>query len=68
MTLEIDDKTCIRTGQCYYLYPELFEKGDDDYPTVIVPEPTGEALDTAEEMALLCPSRSIHLQKVKAEA
>ncbi len=61
MRAEVDYRTCMKTGQCYYLHPELFRRREDDHP-----EPTAGAFpedlrDALEEAADLCPTESIRV-------
>lgn len=59
MRLTVNYRTCLKTGQCYYLHPELFRQREDFYPAVLV-ERLDEGLRAAAEDAIdLCPSRSI---------
>lgn len=57
--LRIDRKKCLRSGQCFYLHPDLFQEGEDGYPIVLVEEPQGEARDKAEDAADICPAGAI---------
>jgi len=60
MGIEINVETCLNSGQCAYLHPELFDVDDDGIPTILVagtlsPEQRVEA----EAAADACPSQSI---------
>ena len=62
MRIEINMETCLNSGQCAYMQPELFEVDDDGVPTVLVSgELTPEQLAAAEDAADVCPSQSITL-------
>ncbi|MCC6381346.1 MAG: ferredoxin [Dehalococcoidia bacterium] len=61
MRVEINRKTCLRSGQCTYLHPNVFRVGDDGYPLAPAEElpPAREA--EAEDAAEICPSGAITL-------
>lgn len=62
MRIEINMDTCLNSGQCAYMQPELFEVDDDGVPTVLVSgELTPEQLAAAEDAVDVCPSQSITL-------
>lgn len=63
MNLAVDLKKCLRSGQCFYLHPELFKEGDDGYPLVLVAEPDAEQQAAAEEAEELCPGQAIRLER-----
>lgn len=62
MKLTIDRDSCLRSGQCIYLHPELFREGDDHVPVVLVEHPEGKQLEDAEEAADICPASAILLE------
>ena len=62
MRIEINMETCLNSGQCAYMQPELFEVDDDGVPTVLVSgELTPEQLEAANDAVDVCPSQSITL-------
>ncbi len=61
MKLSIDRESCLRSGQCIYLQPELFREGEDHVPVVLVERPEGALLEKAEEAADICPASAILL-------
>jgi len=62
MRIAINMETCLNSGQCAYMQPELFEVDDDGVPTVLVSgELTADQLAAAEAAADICPSQSISL-------
>jgi ferredoxin len=61
MRLVVDPKKCRRSGQCTYLHPELFTVAADGFPVVKVEQPSGEAVEAAEDAADLCPGGAIQL-------
>ena len=62
MRIEINMETCLNSGQCAYMQPELFEVDDAGVPTVLVSgELTPEQQAAAEDAADVCPSQSITL-------
>jgi len=62
MRIEINMETCLNSGQCAYMQPELFEVDDDGVPTVLVSGAlTPDQLAAAEDAVDVCPSQSITL-------
>ena len=62
MRIEINMETCLNSGQCAYMQPELFEVDDAGVPTVLVSgELTTDQQAAAEDAADVCPSQSITL-------
>lgn len=62
MRIQINMDTCLNSGQCAYMHPELFEVDDDGVPTILVSgELTGEQVAQAQDAAEVCPSQSITL-------
>lgn len=62
MRIEIDQETCLNSGQCAYMTPDLFEVDDDGVPTILVTgELTPDQLTAAQDAADICPSQSIKL-------
>ena len=59
--LVIDLETCLNSGQCAYLQPELFELGDDGSPKVLQDEPVGDFIAKANDAIQMCPSQAISL-------
>ncbi|MFQ5380384.1 MAG: ferredoxin [Dehalococcoidia bacterium] len=59
--LSVNRASCLRSGQCSYLHPELFEEGKDRYPRVLVSAPRAEQLEAARDAAEICPSQSIEV-------
>ncbi|MEX2229141.1 MAG: ferredoxin [Dehalococcoidia bacterium] len=57
--VEIDYRTCMRTGQCYYLHPEAFRRRADDHPEPTAPSFSAELHAALQEAAELCPTESI---------
>jgi len=62
MKIQIDHESCLNSGQCEYLQPEIFQLDDDDQPQVLVEgEPTEDQLAKARDAAEMCPSQSIKI-------
>lgn len=62
MRIEINMETCLNSGQCAYMQPDLFEVDDDGVPTVLASgELTADQLDAANDAVDVCPSQSITL-------
>ena len=61
MRIEINLRTCVRSGQCSYLHPELFDRDSEDFPTSKVEHPDEEHRAAIEDAVELCPTSSISL-------
>jgi ferredoxin len=61
MRVEIDHQTCLRSGQCFYLHPQVFREGPDGFPLPVVDPVPPELREEAEEAAEICPSGAIQL-------
>lgn len=62
MKLRIDYRQCARSGQCFYMVPDLVKKGDDDLPRLLQPTVPEELRAQAEELVDVCPMAAIHLE------
>lgn len=63
MRIKINLKACIKTGQCYYMHPDLVERGQDDSPIVIDREITEGERPDAESLIGSCPVGAIRLSR-----
>ena len=54
--VEINYETCLKTGQCYYLHPEIFRARDDDFPEPVQPAFDEQLREAMEDEAELGPS------------
>lgn len=61
MKVTVDRKTCLRSGQCTYLHPQIFKEGEDGYPVVLFEDVPEELKEEAEDAADICPSGAIHV-------
>ncbi len=62
MKVTVDFDSCVSTGSCARVCPEVFELRDDGYLYVLQEEP-GEALrDSVTEAAELCPTGAITVE------
>ena len=59
--LKIDHQACLRSGQCAYLQPTLFEMNPDGAPVVLTPTVQGEQIDRAKDAIEMCPGQAIAL-------
>jgi ferredoxin len=57
--VEINYRTCLKTGQCYYLHPEGFRQREDDHPEPVQETFPPELREALVEAAELCPTESI---------
>lgn len=63
MRIKINLKTCIKTGQCYYMNPDLVQRGPDDSPLVIDRDLTEEERPVADSLIGSCPVGAIRLSR-----
>lgn len=61
MKLVVDRSVCIKSGQCQYLHPAVFDGDEEGYPVVLVERPAGALLDEAKDAIDVCPSGAIRL-------
>ncbi|MEM7094430.1 MAG: ferredoxin [Actinomycetota bacterium] len=62
MRIEINMETCLNSGQCAYMQPEIFDVDDAGVPTILVSgDLTDDQIAMAQEAADVCPSQSITL-------
>ena len=62
MKMRIDYRTCARSGQCFYMYPDLVRKGDDNLPRLQSPEVPEDKVSRARELVEVCPMEAILLE------
>jgi ferredoxin len=62
MKITVDRDSCIKAGECYSNFKQLFKVDKDGYPVVLVEEVTSpEDIAAAEEAAMGCPTNAIIL-------
>lgn len=61
MRLRIDLKTCAKSGQCYYMHPELVRRGKANLPELIAGDVPEALREDAETLADICPTGSIEI-------
>ena len=61
MRIMIDHSLCLKSGQCFYMQPEVFGSDDDDGPLILVERPAGEQIAKARDAVAMCPSQAIQL-------
>lgn len=61
MRIEIDYRACVKSGQCWYLQPQLFRQRKDGYPEPSRAEIGLAEREPAEAAADLCPGAAISL-------
>jgi len=64
MRLTIDLRTCAKSGQCYYMHPELVRRADGNVPELISQEIPESLKEAAETLADICPTGSIGIVEV----
>jgi ferredoxin len=66
LRLMIDHRRCLRSGQCAYLQPGLFEMNPDGAPVVLNETVRGEQIDQAKDAIEMCPGQAIALLQARA--
>jgi len=61
MRLRIDLKSCAKSGQCYYMHPELVRRADGNLPELIAEHVPESLRVDAETLADICPTGSIQV-------
>ncbi|HJM74659.1 MAG TPA: ferredoxin [Dehalococcoidia bacterium] len=61
MKIEIDRQSCLKSGQCTYLHPDLFERDAEDFPIAKVEQVEPSLVEGAGEAVELCPASAITL-------
>jgi len=57
-----DTATCVASGQCAMLAPEIFGQREDDGTVVLLnSEPSPDQRDAARQATLVCPSGAIRV-------
>ncbi len=59
--LVIERRLCLKSGQCSYLQPEVFERDEENWPVVAVEHPEGEQIELAQDAIEMCPAQAISL-------
>ncbi len=62
MKVSVNFDTCISSGTCADLVPQVFELRDDGFLYVINEEPGEELRDALDEAAEMCPTNSITVE------
>lgn len=61
MRVVVDTSLCETNSICMGIAPEVFEVGDDDTVTVLMPNPPESLRKDVETAVRLCPVRAIKL-------
>jgi ferredoxin len=57
-----DTATCVASGQCALLVPEVFDQRDEDGVVVVIEEePPAEREEVVRQAVLMCPSGALRL-------
>ncbi|MFE3200090.1 ferredoxin [Embleya sp. NPDC055664] len=67
MSVEVDRDACVGAGQCVLAAPDVFDQGDEDGLSFVLPgasEP--ENLRAVRDAVLRCPARAITLTTAPA--
>lgn len=61
MKIEIDRRACVKSGQCNYIHPELFERDAEDFPVAKVESIGEDLIAGAEDAVEICPASALAL-------
>ena len=61
MKIEVDRTACLRSTQCSYLHPELFDRDAEDFPVPKVQHPGEDLREAIADAIELCPASAIRL-------
>ena len=61
MKIEVDRAACLRSTQCSYLHPELFDRDAEDFPVPKVQHPGEDLREAIADAIELCPASAIRL-------
>ena len=59
--LVIERRLCLKSGQCSYLQPDVFERDEENWPVVTIERPEGEQIELANDAIEMCPAQAISL-------
>lgn len=60
--VELDEPSCVASGQCAVVAPDVFDQRDDDGVAVILDEsPADDLLDDVREAVAICPAAALRL-------
>jgi ferredoxin len=57
----VDHATCITSGMCTSIAPEIFEIADDGKLKILIDRPTDELLEKAENAVMCCPVEALSI-------
>ncbi|MGR4854933.1 ferredoxin [Streptomyces violaceus] len=62
MRVEVDVPSCVASGQCVMLAPDVFDQREEDGSVVLLDDtPPYELHDAVGESATMCPAQAIRL-------
>lgn len=61
MRVEVDRHTCISSGPCPLMAPEVFDHDDDGFTELPTDRPDPEQYDDVRESVVECPTGTIRL-------
>ncbi len=59
--LVIERRLCLKSGQCSYLQPGVFQRDEENWPVVAVEYPEGAQIELANDAIEMCPAQAISL-------
>ena len=62
MKVVVDYDSCVSTGSCTRVAPQVFEIRDDGFLYVLIEEPGEDLRKACEEAAELCPTGAITIE------
>ncbi|WP_138963379.1 ferredoxin [Streptomyces sp. YIM 121038] len=62
MRVKVDVPSCVASGQCVMLAPEVFDQRDEDGTVALLDDtPPSELHDAVRESAMMCPGAAIQV-------
>ncbi|MFI8933362.1 ferredoxin [Streptomyces sp. NPDC053474] len=64
MRVEVDVLSCVSSGQCVMLVPEVFDQRDEDGTVELLDDtPPSELHDAVRKSAMMCPGAAIRVEE-----
>lgn len=65
MKIRIDLKTCQKSGQCFYTFPDWVTRAGDNAPLATEDAISEENIDNLQALVDCCPAGAIRVDKTK---
>ena len=64
MNVDVDQDSCVSSGQCVVSAPSVFDQRDEDGVVVLLTAtPPSDAVDGVEHAAAVCPAQAIRISR-----